>query len=646
MSAPNTPSGPNSTTPTPGAPPVIRKSRPSAFMQKKKPIKKRVPQPGQKPASTTQSNGAAASQQTGNIAPSGAEDDPNFSEYPIFVTKGDLLQGLRHHVIKFLPKQDNQTLANIEVNPFDESQFTRPVHLHRRLARDKAIQQRQEEEELPGVDDKEREMMLAKKADKEAQREADKAQIAPGGSEPKPAKRKNEKKFQYSNYIDAVNDPVRAKRAKLRHEEARQWHLEDFDRKNTWVGSYEEPLSEQSAMFVVENNGFRMVPLERWYKFIPTNKVQAMPIEHAEKYYKERFKPDRWFMKTQQANEDAIKKALQSQQQPGTQQRQKRPADDENGGVFANAGGATFRGDVDEIDFEFDGEFQDDDEGMIFGDTAEEAKETYDRIRQEQREANLPSTGIKEEDRDWDMEEEMEKQQEKDERRRARKMRKALKKKEHKFEYDSDSDKSYFSLTESEDSDEEREREAKEKEEEARKQANGDKSGISTKGSNTPTGRAEKKAGANAGLGASLKRPGSPSLSDASGNESSRKKAKLANGSLRGDGRSLSPDAARGAGSGSDTESSSRQKIRLKTSPPGSRAGSPPASGASSPKRAPLTVEEIRNSIPDGGITTSGLIQKFASRMPPKLEFMAMVKKAANWNKETKKLTPKAEIEQ
>ena len=57
------------------------------------------------------------------------------------------------------------------------------------------------------------------------------------------------------------------------------------------------------------------------------------------------------------------------------------------------------------------------------------------------------------------------------------------------------------------------------------KATSGQASGASTKGSNTPSGRPSKHPEP-AKLGESLKRPGSPNLSEASGTESARKKQK------------------------------------------------------------------------------------------------------------------------
>ncbi len=116
-------------------------------------------------------------------------------------------------------------------------------------------------------------------------------------------------------------------------------------------------------------------------------------------------------------------------------------------------------------------------------------------------------------------------------------------------------------------------------------------SGASTKGTTTPSG--SKKATDSLKKSKNLKRPGSPNLSDSSGNESTRKKKlKTVKNSSLGPSRSTTPlpgrlkagatsDGEGTAGEGSDA-GQKKKGIKLKTggtgatgSPAGSRAGSP-----------------------------------------------------------------------
>lgn len=539
---------PNTTT-TPGAPAVPQarprvRPPPSIFTQKKKPVKK--PLPNQKPGGPAQAaNGAISrphtpSQRSTGVGPPPAaepEDDVNYKQYPIYISKDTLAQGLHYHAMRFQSRPTGEVGSSTTVNPYDDSQFTRPLHLHRRNARDK-LETAEQSDAASGVDDKEREQMSIRRAERQAEREANQALIAPtGGDVKKPMKKKPQKKVE-DVYFDE-NDPQQRARAQLRYEEARPWHLEDFDRKNIWVGSYEEPMKDTNVMFEIGEHGFRMVPIEKWYKFQQTNRVKnVMDGDAAEKEMSKKFRAPRWFLGTQEANDQMRRHAAMAQREQ--HRARMRSADDDDAGPFMKK--EEYQADVDEIDFEFNDEFQDDDEGFIFGDPQDdEAKEVEKKIREEMRSANLAGTGVKDEDKDWDDEEQKEREAEQLEKRNTKRMRKQLIKKERKNEYDSDSDRGEFSeSSESEDSEEERERLEEERKQEETRKLNDEKSGASSRGTNTPSGRSEKKDLAKS-LGASLKRVGSPDLSELSGNESSRKKAKGVNG------RAMSPSAPNGA---------------------------------------------------------------------------------------------------
>lgn len=237
--------------------------------------------------------------------------------------------------------------------------------------------------------------------------------------------------------------------------------------------------------------------------------------------------------------------------------------------------------------------------------------------------------------------------------------------------------------SESEDSETERRKEEERKgEEEAKaaekgKQRDGDKapSEASTRGTNTPSGRASKHAAPPMQKSASsnsLKRPGSPNASDLSGNESSRKKQKLQLGNSASGRMSPAADRSRqpsfiqrritGAGSGSDTDASvggrKQKKPRVALSPNGtpggSRAGSPDAPGGSragSPGAVaarkitgPLpTVEEIVPKLRPEGLTIPELLRMFKGRVPKdrSKDFIATVMKVARMDKETRIVYPR-----
>lgn len=520
------PSGPASTTPNAGTPNIVQRRRQhtNPLVSKKKPLKKPPsslgrPGPNGITRATSTKPPPASSSKKAAEAPDPDDDPSTYVEYPLFASKKALLQGLRFHAMRLISEQ--------EVDPWDESQFTRPLRLHRRYARDQKLEPVVPEN---GVDDKEREKEEIRKAERQAQKEANQAQIAPME---KAAQKK--KLPQFKKKVEDVfypqDTPEAQKRAKLRYEEGRPWHLEDFDSKNTWIGSYEEPLSETHAMLSLDSGHFRMVPLEKWYRFIPTNRYKTYTLDEAEKHMAKKVKDSRWFSENSMTDEQ--RQRMESERQNRLQRGRvgmrgeksgprKDDEDDERPEMVHDA---------DEIDYNAEDEFQDDDEGGFFLGDEEEVKESERKIRQEMLGANIfAGTGVKEE-KDWDAEEEAEKKKEAEERKKKRKLYRALVKNERKFEYDSQSDHPYSEESDESSSDELFKDPEIKKEEDKNAVANGDKpiSGASSVGTNTPSGRAEKHSDAmrNSQItGSGLKRPGSPNLSEASGSESSRKRVK------------------------------------------------------------------------------------------------------------------------
>ena len=529
---------------SPSNPPAMqrRKQPVSVFAPKKRPPVKRQQGPAgqQRPTPPTQApNGAQAPpQQTGhtngiNTATQPVpEDDGEWTEYPIYVSRSNDSHNLHYHAMKL----QGRVFKNGEYtfpDPYDQSQFTRPLQLHRRLGRDKIVQAGQREA-TPGLDDKERELLSIKREERQREREANQAQIAPTGGEAKKHTRQKPKKKVEDVWYDE-QDEAKKKKHQTRYEESRPWHLEDFEHKNVWIGNYEEPPSEESVMFEISGTGFRMVPVEKWYRFTQANRVKTLEGDAIEKEMaKPGFMP-RFLAKHHQNTPQARKEAMEKRkaefraQQRGGDEEEEKPASKEE-----------YNADVDEMDYEFNDEFQDDDEGAMFEDQDAEDQKTIDaKMRAEMRNAGLGATGIKDEDKDYDAEEENQREEEKAEKRMTKRLRKALMKKERKHEYEDDSEHGEFSeSSESEDSEDERERLEQERKQEEANKANGDKSGASTKGTNTPSGRAEKRDPAK--LGNSLKRPGSPDLSELSGNESTRKRAKVNGASVPNGSRALS----------------------------------------------------------------------------------------------------------
>ena len=176
------------------------------------------------------------------------------------------------------------------------------------------------------------------------------------------------------------------------------------------------------------------------------------------------------------------------------------------------------------------------------------------------------------------------------------------------------------------------------------------------KGSTTPQGKHLNK-------GKSLKRAGSPALSESSGNESSRKKIKktsTAAGSRAGTpGNAAKRAKAGGAGSGSDGEggdmsdgAAPKRKIKLvgsaRGTPSASRAGSPAPAGASPSSQTPIIEPwEILEKIPAEGILIADLIKPFQPRVGngpgkmPKTDWIKLVTQLCAFDPADKKLRKK-----
>ncbi|KAJ2005162.1 transcription factor IIF subunit tfg1 [Coemansia thaxteri] len=82
-------------------------------------------------------------------------------------------------------------------------------------------------------------------------------------------------------------------------EEARPWVLEDDDEKEVWTGSLEGGQSSSYVLFVLTDDGFKVVPVDRWYKFTPKIKHKTLTLDEAEEELKRAHKSeaqDRWMM--------------------------------------------------------------------------------------------------------------------------------------------------------------------------------------------------------------------------------------------------------------------------------------------------------------------------------------------------------------
>ncbi|KAI1383384.1 Rap30/74 interaction domain-containing protein [Hypoxylon trugodes] len=690
MSASPSPAGgPNGQRPTPppGAPPLRRpRNTANPLVPRKKQPVRRPPPPGlgrgaapsaaPRPASRPQQPALGGqgplnfdtlrSQNGGWSTPT----PPGAQDYPLYVTKKSLKEGLRFHVMRFAPHGGKfHQHGNPGIDPTNQDEFTRPVTLHRRDPKQPPPGREVKEEEVPVEEDPaataEAEKIALLKAEREAQRAADNAQKAPVAKDalPKAKQQHKEPKKPGLQIHYAPRTEEQKKQNEIRYEEALPWHLEDADGKNVWVGQYEAPLSDCKVAFKIHNNGFRMIPLEKWYRFTSKRgSFKSMSIEEAEKAMNKKVAPGRWIVRDTQRQE-AEKAMAESRILVNG-----RPAIKQESGTFMKASRGE-KMDHDDIDMSGD-EFQDDDETAGYEpDRDEDSKTANERIRRDQLGANLFGDA---DEAKVEKEAAVEEKEKLERKRLGKGLKKSLRKVDKQFQYESDSESNrdpFASSEDESDSDLDNEKEDEEKKADKDKDA-----GTPSKGSSTPQG---KKAAAEAAKkGKSLKRAGSPMVSDSSGTESTRKKKKTTHGNDSRSGTPLPRRSKVGAGSTSDGEGTAGEmsdgaggkkrsgllavggKDSKRPTPTGSRATSPappqgnpnkgPTAGprAGSPdsgKLEPITPQEILDALPPlgTGVTIGVLIRPFKNRLDKpghmtRKEWLRIVKANARYNQAEK----------
>ncbi|KAK9320064.1 hypothetical protein V1517DRAFT_310164 [Lipomyces orientalis] len=260
----------------------------------------------------------------------------------------------RFHVMKFYSRQN-----------VDPTEFQQPVTMHRKDPRVLRYQAQQKEAEPNGDVKKEEESidkMEGVKSELDKVAPEPEASVAPDGQ--RRSKKHGFQKKTRQVYAGDVNE------RKLRYEEYYPWLVEDFDGKNTWVGNYEAAQSDCYVLFVFDEDGFKMVPAEKWYKFTPRNKYATLSLDEAEAMMAKKSQPPRWLMKhLHPENEDdqvVVQPTRKRLRTVDSQQRAVRKREDD---------------DADELDF--DEEFADDEEAPIMEGPEDESKEVEQRVKRQ-----------------------------------------------------------------------------------------------------------------------------------------------------------------------------------------------------------------------------------------------------------------------
>ncbi len=308
------------------------------------------------------------------------------TEFPLITTKRSLLEGIRHHIMRF-----NQTKPGKPIDPTDEEEFARPVTLRRRDPRfQPSARMVVKEESVPNhaEDEAEAERMRQIKADREAQKALDQAQIAPV-MKPNEPKAKQTKKEKTTTFFARHTD-AQKKEADIHYQERYPWFLEDADGKNAWKASYVAPLSEVNCALVIQGQSFRMIPLERWYKFDARPNFNTLSIEEAERLMKESEKGVKRWVMLDRDKQVADQEKKEYRVFLGGRARVKTESS------TSKAANKSERKDDFDIDMSGD-EFQDDDDAAGFEADDEDTKESKDRVRRDHLGANMFGEGKEDE---------------------------------------------------------------------------------------------------------------------------------------------------------------------------------------------------------------------------------------------------------
>lgn len=345
-----------------------------------------------------------------------------YTDYRLVVTKKDLMDGLRHHILHLA---DNK--KNVDIR--DQSQFPRPAHLHRRdpLADSAGLLKDEQAEIRDGLTVNEREEQSKKNELRKQEREANLAQIAPTQSSRKGIKQTlRTKQVYHKEYTEEEK-----RRIQTNYEEKLPWHLEDFDGKHCFVGENQGPSAHRHVAFAYErqdagNAKFRLVPVEKVYEFRPKRKVvQAQTLEEIEAAMKKKraIMPE-WLERLDQKS--VLKKKEQQSRVGGMYT-----------GAVNNNKYAGRTGEGADMDFDDDELFADDEEGDIVKLEDEDEDLAKKKIKEDQLKANYFE--VKDE-REFDEEEEAEQREEQARKENFRKIRRALEKHEHDYNHASDSE--------------------------------------------------------------------------------------------------------------------------------------------------------------------------------------------------------------
>ncbi|KAJ2595775.1 transcription factor IIF subunit tfg1 [Coemansia sp. RSA 1722] len=381
----------------------------------------------------------------------------NSVEYTLVSTK------LRrtHNVLRFFSSK-----------PVDLASFTPPVKLRRRNKEYYRLKNKKRNEERAAALEQEQAknkaagLAVVEPEKKDERPKADINLIADIGSA------RSNKKNLFKRRTKQIYFADEEKR-RLDIEEARPWVLEDDDETEVWTGSLEGGQNSSYVMFVLADDGFKVVPVDRWYKFTPKLKYKTLTLDEAEEELRKAQKAethDRWIMhkrlpslaeradkEAAEAAENASKSSFGRGGTGGSFSKSRSSlveyevdedifADDDEDGTRKTKRSMDKgkHGDVDEFDYEL--EFDDDEE---LGDVRFEFNEAEVSEKKEQQ-RNASRTNY---ESDLELDDDLELDPADDAESNA--MKKLMRKREGNADYDSEKEENPYASETEEDSDEE-----------------------------------------------------------------------------------------------------------------------------------------------------------------------------------------------
>ncbi|CAO3649535.1 unnamed protein product [Cunninghamella blakesleeana] len=374
----------------------------------------------------------------------------------------------------------------------------------------------------PNVNNKQQQQQRYEKYQHGPKTGADTSLIAPMGGATKNKQMLFKKRIKQ---IYLAKDDTR----ELKEQERRPWILEDYDGQNSFTGTLEGGQGSEYVVFILTDSGFKVVPLDRWYKFQQKRNIRTLTSEEVEEAIKKEKKAakhegNRWMMlKHGNGGGDSEEDAGSSSSRrfkivdSGSSKR-----GGGGGGGGSDDEGKRDDSDIDDIDF--DDVFQDDEEGGNDHEMEDEdVKDGRERIKKE-----IKGYGGKFQDEE-DLEEDAIKLTSE-----GKQMRKLVRDLEKNRAYESDEDKDPYASSEEELETDSEEEKGSDNEDKSKQEEDSTKSTPSLK-KKTVVSKTGLKKGPKGkeSLSKPIGRPGSPSLQHNMKSSTSRKEGSpIRNGSL------------------------------------------------------------------------------------------------------------------